>query len=159
MPCGCRAPPTSRENDTASSSFALWHLNLRWDGLYYLGGLSLNLFSSAAEAEDALLGYFERIDSLVSEILANARSLGGAFSAYTTKIYSLESSRGRLKDVIDTGLHVVELIDDPLQRNCWSFNLVADFAAGLLACKHTNMELWMFLQRVSPTHTKRIPLL
>ena len=105
---------TSSSFSTAASVFEMGRLLLprrHWRDYYWL---SLHLFSSGAEAEDAL-GHFEKTDRLVSEVLTNALSLEDKLPALITKIFSL-GSRGRIQEAIDAGIEVVEELDEPLPR-------------------------------------------
>ena len=74
--------------------------------------LSLNMFNTAAEVAYCN-GNFERLDELVDEIFANARSFEDKLWAHSTRIYSL-GSRLHSEQAIDEGLDVLAQLGERL---------------------------------------------
>ena len=67
--------------------------------------LTLSVYNAGAEMA-MCCGKFERMDELVDQVLANARSLGDKIPAYSTRIYGLGVCEKQL-DAIDLGIEVL----------------------------------------------------
>ena len=75
---------------------------------------SLAIFELEVEVLCAI-GQYDEIDSIVDEIVANARSMNDKASAYTIQIYSL-GCRSRLSDALDLGFAVLKELGEPFPK-------------------------------------------
>ena len=87
--------------------------------------LSLALYNTAAEVEYCN-ARFDRVSSLVEEVIANAWSFQDQLRAYTTKVYTL-GTLNRPQEAIATGLMVLSKLGQTFPRNVTTFRFMMEF--------------------------------
>ena len=89
----------------------------RWTDQY---NLSLSLHNAAAEAEYCN-GKFDKVETMVQEVLDNARSFRDKIRAYSNKVYAL-GTQGRPTEALDLGIKVLGKLGESFpssSRRCY----------------------------------------